>query len=203
MKRKTSTLTITKIILPIILFPWLLGCDSGTNSELQASRSTTATSADKTDPTISLSQTCSNDRAGYQINYPQDWQTNPGEVLNRCQVFDPQSATVPENTESTGKAIYLRIEANVPFERIATENRGERHLSRQRMSIGDYRAVAIESESTGKALLPQGIRTYSYVVALDKGTLVAITYDLGSNEYQTNKQILDRMMETIEFNDRP
>ncbi|WP_243397374.1 hypothetical protein [Crocosphaera subtropica] len=149
---------------------------------------------------INLNQTCTNKKVGYQVNYPQDWQTNSGNVMNDCQVFDPTYAKVPEQTESISKAIYLRVEENAPFDLISQENVGEQHLSKQTLTIDSYQAVAVESKSTGRAMLPKGQRNYSYIVDLGDRTLIATTYDVPDNNYAKNKQILDSMLKTIEFN---
>ena len=188
-------------VIATILFFSLIGTCNGSsrkNSWIFLS-SPTSTSPTETDNSLVLNRTCVNKAIGYQINYPQGWQTNSGEVVNRCRVFDPRSAEVPEYTESIGKAIYLRVENNVSFEEIAKEDLSERHLSSKTTNIKDRRAVVIESESTGKALLRKGIRKYSYIVDLGNKTLIATTYDTTDSNYQQNKQILDRMMTMIKF----
>ena len=152
------------------------------------------------DDSIAFNQTCVNNDIGYRVSYPQDWQTNSGKVIDRCRVFDPHSAIVPKYTESTDKAIYIWIEKNVSFASITQEDVSERHLSKQDTAISGDRAVIVESESTGEALLREGIRKYSYIIDLGDATLIATTYDITGNDYQKNKQILDRMMNTIEFN---
>lgn len=201
------------LIASILLVPLLGACDPSSNNNSSSevvlpsppstpennNNNNDSVSENNNDNLIALSQTCTNNDIGYQVNYPPDWQTNPGEVLASCQVFDPESATVPEYTESTEKAVYLRFEENVPFDLAAKENMGERHLSRQDLTIQGNQAVAVESESTGKAMLPEGMRTYSYIVDLGDRTMIATTYDIPGNDYQRNKQILDRMMETIQF----
>ena len=146
-----------------------------------------------------LDRTCINQTAGYRIKYPQGWKTNSGEVVNLCRVFDPRSAQVPEYTETTGKAIYLRIENNVSFDEIAKEDISERHLSSKTIDVAGNQAVVIESESTGKALLRKGIRKYNYIVDLGDKTLIATTFNTAGNDYRQNKQILDQMMTTIEL----
>lgn len=197
MKKILRLLAITLIIFN----PWLVSCQFSSRSHSQNTLSSqSSTPHNQVNKSITLSQTCTNNTVGYQVNYPKDWKTNSGKVMNRCQVFDPQSAMVPEGTESTSKAIYLRIEKNTPFDLIAKENVGEQHLSNQPLTIANNQAVAVESESTGKAMLPEGQRTYSYIINLgDNRTFVATTYDIKGNHYSKNKQILDRMMETIEF----
>ena len=146
-----------------------------------------------------LDRTCINQAAGYRINYPQGWKTNSGDVLDLCRVFDPRSAEVPEYTETTGKAIYLRLENNISFDDIAKEDISEKHLSNKTIDVAGNQAVVIESESTGKALLRKGIRKYSYIIDLKDKTLIATTFNIAGNDYQQNKQVLDRMMTTIEF----
>ena len=189
-------------IIAAISFFWLIETGNGSsnkNSPIALSLPTLAY-AIETNNSLVLDRTCVNATAGYQIDYPQGWQTNSGEVVNRCRVFDPRSAQVPEYTESTGKAIYLRVENNVSFEAIAKEDISERHLSNKASKIQNKRAVVIESESTGKALLRKGVRKYSYIVDLGDKTLIATTHDIPGSNYQQNKQILDQMMATIKFN---
>ena len=186
------------VITAFLLISWISLSNANEDSRVVSS-SQPSTSQNKTDGAIALSQTCTNNSFGYQVHYPEGWQTNPGEVVDRCRVFDPRSARVPEYTESTGKAIYLRVEKNVLFGEIAKEDSSEQHLSNKATTVADNKAVVIEGESTGKALLRPGIRKYSYIVDLGEGTLIATTYEIPGNNYQENKQILDRMMETIEI----
>lgn len=192
------------LLTSIFLIFWVGACQASSNQNNSDSQvvlpSPPSTLENDTNNSLALNQTCTNNNIGYQVSYPQDWQTNSGKVIERCQVFDPRSATVPLYTESTDKAIYLRGEKNVSFESIAKEDLGEEHLSSKTVDLANNHAVVIESKSTGKALLSKGIRKYSYIVDLgNKTTLIATTYDISGNNYQKNKQILDRMMKTIQF----
>ena len=185
------------VIAAIISVSWAGTCQaSGTESIILSPPS----SQNILDDSIAFNQTCINNDIGYRVSYPQDWQTNSGKVIDRCRVFDPHSATVPKYTESAEKAIYIWVEKNVLFASIVQEDVSEKHLSKQDTAIAGDRAVIVESESTGEALLAEGVRKYSYIVDLGNATLIATTYDITGNDYQKNKQILDRMMNTIEFN---
>ncbi len=149
---------------------------------------------------ISLGQSCTNEQIGYTVNFPQNWQTNSGSVVNQCQVFDSDAIQLEEATEDFDEAVYLRQE-NIAFDRLAnTDSRSSRTLSRRQTTINGRQAVVIESESTGIGLLPEGRRFYRYLVDLGTNTLVAVTYDVPNQDYQRNKQILDRMMNSIEWN---
>jgi hypothetical protein len=61
------------------------------------------------------------------------------------------------------------------------------------------RALVVESESTGKALLPEGYRYYTYIVEIDDETLLATTYRDKENNYQRNQKILDKMMASMDI----
>ncbi len=150
---------------------------------------------------IVLGQTCSNDAAGYTVNYPTGWITNDGEVLNYCQVFDPDSITLPERSSSFDEAIHLRIDS-IPFERATgTDDISETILSRRTTTVEGYEAVIEESESTGRGLLQEGVRSYSYSINLDNGEImVASTYDIATQDYTRNKQVLDQMIGSLRFN---
>lgn len=148
---------------------------------------------------IALGQTCTNETIGYTINYPTGWQTNPGEVVNQCRVFDPESITLPEQAESTDEAIHLRVD-NIPFERITDDSISERELSRQTLTLDGYQAIVTENESTGRGLLPEGMRFYQYAVDLGDRTFLATTYDVQGTQYERNKQVLDQMIDSLDFN---
>jgi hypothetical protein len=150
---------------------------------------------------VTLGQTCTNEAAGYTVNYPTGWMTNEGDVLNLCQVFDPSSITLPEQSSSFNEAIHLRIDS-IPFERATGEDDiTETILSRRTTTIDGYDAVVKESESTGRALLPEGVRSYTYIINLDDGEImVASTYDVANQMYTRNKQVLDQMVSSLRFN---
>ena len=147
-----------------------------------------------------LGQTCSNDLGGYTVNYPNGWMTNSGDVLHACQVFDPRPITLPERSSSFDEAIHLRFDS-IPYEEAAdTEDITETILSRRETTVDGYEAVVEESESTGRALLPQGVRSYTYVINLDDGEImVASTYDIATQNYTRNKQVLDQMISSLRF----
>ncbi|MGF1496529.1 MAG: S-layer homology domain-containing protein [Elainellaceae cyanobacterium] len=148
---------------------------------------------------IALDQTCTNETIGYTIGYPAGWQTNPGQVIESCRVFDPQSITLPEQAESTDEAIHLRVD-NVAFDRVTQGNISARELSRQTIEVDGYQAIATENESTGRGLLPEGMRFYQYAINLEGDrTFIATTYDVSDNQYERNKRVLDQMISSLDF----
>jgi hypothetical protein len=152
------------------------------------------------DQSVILGQTCTNQVAGYTVDYPTDWKTNNGGVLNACQVFDPVSISLPERSSSFDEAIHLRFDS-IPFEEVTDEDDiTATILSRRTTTVDGYEAVVEESESTGRALLQAGVRSYSYIINLGDGEImVASTYDVATQEYSRNKQVLDQMVNSLRF----
>jgi hypothetical protein len=155
---------------------------------------------DDPDQVVVLGQTCTNGAAGYTVDYPTGWLTNDGDVLNACQVFDPVSISLPERSTSFDEAIHLRFDG-IPFEdAISEDDITETLLSRRTTTVDGYEAVVEEGESTGRALLQEGVRSYSYIINLGDGEImVASTYDVATQEYTRNKQVLDQMISSLRF----
>ncbi|MBW3626588.1 MAG: hypothetical protein KY412_03150 [Actinobacteria bacterium] len=178
---------------------------TGTTSTSTTSTTTTTTSEDDTTTTTQadgavLAQSCTNAEAGYGVQFPQGWSTNEGEVVPPCRYFHPHAFEVPEATEVFDLAVTIRVD-DVPFTRVTSEedSLGERVLSREETTVAGHQAVRVEVQSTGDALLPEGVHSYRYHVDVDGGTLTATTHDVGDLDYEANKDIVDQMMETLEL----
>jgi hypothetical protein len=89
----------------------------------------------------------------------------------------------------------------VPFSRVAGDegSLADRELSAEGTTVAGRRAVRVEVEATGQALLPEGVRSYRYHVDLGDRTLSATTHDVDNLDYEANKRILDQMMQTVEL----
>ena len=165
---------------------------------------TTPESATTTTSTIRsgmpLTQSCTNTEGRYQVGFPEGWYTNEGRVVPPCRYFHPEPFEVPPQTEVVGLAVSVGVD-NVEFARVTQgEPHAERQLSREEITVAGRQAVRIEARSTGEALLPDGVRGYRYHVDVEGGTLTAATYDVDDLDYEENKRVLDRMMETVELN---
>jgi len=149
---------------------------------------------------IPLGQTCTNETIGYTVRYPTGWMTNAGGVLPQCQVFDSDSVQLQEATEDFDEAVYFDLE-RLPFNELINSLEGptSRVLSRRQTSLNGRPAVVVETEAAGGGLLPAGRRTYRYLIDFKDQTLVIRTYDVPNQSYETNKQVLDRMAESLGF----
>ena len=147
-------------------------------------------------PELALSQQCTNERHGYTVSYPAGWHTNGGEVIPACSAFDPEPVQVPPQSEMPFDIAIVIDVQQVEFDR-APDPQFERVLSSERLTIGGRAALRAEVEATGEGLADRGMRTLRYAIDLGNGrTLVASTNGTGE-EYEAEKEILRRMVETI------
>lgn len=142
------------------------------------------------------SERCTNDQGGYSVRYPADWHVNSGEVTAACSLFDPEPFDVPEAQDVTGIAIQISREP-VAFDRAAGKDLGMRSVETEEVRVDGRKAIRRTYESTGQALLPEGVRGYQYVVDLEGEALIAGTLDVGDLDFERNRRVLDRMMESL------
>ncbi len=145
---------------------------------------------------LQLAHHCDNAEAGFSVSFPGGWHTNPGDVTAPCSYFHPEEFELPEAQEVTGIAISIRREP-VPFDRVTGEDLAIRVLESEETQIDGRRAVQRETESTGEALFPEGVRGSEVVVDLDGDTLIASTYDVDDLDYARNREVLDAMADTL------
>ena len=144
-----------------------------------------------------LSQRCTNERHGFTVSYPAGWHTNGGEVIPACSVFDPEPVEVPPQSEMPFDIAVVIGVQDVAFDRTASDPQFERVLSSERLTIGGRPALRSEVEATGEGLADRGMRTLRYAIDLGNGrSLVASTNRTGE-QYEAEKEILRRMVETI------
>ncbi len=144
---------------------------------------------------------CTNDQAGYSIEYPADWHTNADEPPT-CTYFDPEPIELPERPRDVAglAAISIRREP-VAFSRVTGQDRGTRVIERAELEIARRPAVRRLIEATGQALLPEGRRSYQYLVNLDGQTLIATADGRDDRDFDANRELLDEMMRTLELKD--
>ncbi len=141
---------------------------------------------------------CANEEDGFVVHYPADWHTNSGEVATECSYFNPEPFEVPEATEFFGAAIDIRREP-ADLEAIAGEDPATRVVESEEVQVAGRPAVRRETEATGRALLPEGTRTYQYLVDVDGETLVLATHDLDDHHFAQAREVLDDMAATLEL----
>jgi hypothetical protein len=142
---------------------------------------------------------CTNEDAGYTVQYPADWHPNEGDVAQPCSFFDPEPFEVPEATEFFGAAISVRREPIAAEDLVEGPDPTREVLEREETEIAGQRAFRIESESTGDGLLEAGVRYYQVIVVVDGESLIVETYDLDEHDYEQNREVVDELAESLQL----
>lgn len=136
--------------------------------------------------------TCEADR--FSIGYPQGWWVNEEHEAPPCSLYHPEPLDVaPENYDA---AVFVTVDA-VAFEEVLdAEQSGQVHNSEE-LTIDGQRAQVVERTSSGQGQLPEGERSYTYLVDLGDATLIAATYTVGDTDFAEDRTILDAMIDTL------
>jgi hypothetical protein len=183
-------------------------CTSTTQDRIKNPQNQETTSPSPSTSIPTLSQSCTNEKVGYTVQYPQKWFANsrqelsePEYVIAACSYFDEQQLQIEPYTENNA-AIHIRL-SKTPFSKLRQmddkDKTSSKKLFQNTTEVNDRTAIVTEKQATGKAMLPEGLKFYSYKVNMDDRTLIATTYDRSSRKYQRNKEILDAMMDSLEI----
>lgn len=176
------------------------GADGSGRAAPSPTASPTSTNASPGDADLSLTRTCQADR--FTIDYPAGWWTNSGDEAPPCRLFHPQEQ--PVQAESLHYAVQVFID-NVAFDRAVGDDDAElgETLSREQTTVQGRRAAVIERRSSGEGLAPEGTLAYFYVVDLDGQILIIETHSSGDTDYERDKQLIDRMVDTLDLSPAP
>ena len=145
-----------------------------------------------------LAERCENPEGGYAVRYPGGWHTNDGSVTAPCSFFHPEAFELPEASEPPPLAVSIGREP-VAFADATGGNPGIRIVSSEEVEVAGRPAVRRETDSTGEALFPAGVRALEYLVDLEGETLVAVTRSRGELDFERNRDVLDRIVATLEL----
>ena len=145
---------------------------------------------------------CTNERAGYEIRYPADWQTATLEGDFECSFFDPEPFEIIEGSEFplTALQAFPAGEKGRTFDQVVAEYADpmfERELARRDTTVAGFPAVRLETEATGQGLFDQGTRTLAYVVDRDVAPFVVRAQAFPGVEL--HEDVLEQAAETIRF----
>lgn len=157
--------------------------------------------AGTSDPVV-LAASCTGAGGGYTVDYPQDWHTNTGEVVEACQHFDEQPVDLePQTGGGVATPVTVRV-LPVGLDRATDAGPGAREVSRQQTTVAGREAVVLDWVATGEAALPEGVRSHRYVVDLgEQRTLLLVAHDVGDGPYEHYRRVVDEMAESVRLDD--
>ena len=154
------------------------------------------------EPDLESLHTCQNAAAGYRVSFPEAWYTNTayGGGMAACQFFNPGSFVVRSGWPAKGVAISLTyLPEGTGIGRFSAP------LWSEEATIAGRHVVRSEWAGTGEGgVSTPWVRRYEYVVTIDDDSeigpyLWASTTNGDAGDYETNRQVLDAMMRTLEF----
>lgn len=173
-----------------------------------ASPDPTETASPSESPTFEDGETCTNGELGYEVSYPGDWWANariePDDdaltPIPACQYFACDEIDLQPNAGLPGGlAIWFELREDGP------QTDGE-ELSRDEITIDGRDAIVWEIEPAPQmGFIPEGSLVHQYHIELEDGSYLVATTDTirqDESDYDDSTDILDRMMETIEIEDR-
>jgi hypothetical protein len=146
-----------------------------------------------------LTQECTNPE-GFTTSYPEAWVTNEAaeDDLPPCSLFDPDAVDTGEATQVPADiAVFLRIE-DAEIDAV-DDPMGAEELERDDVTVDGLDGVRVETEATGEAMFPEGMRSTRYLVDLGGRVFLATTHDDGEPGYAEKQDVLAEMIDTITF----
>jgi hypothetical protein len=187
-----STLKLACLVLSSLL----IGACGGGGTEpdpADTSASSTSTAAGEPEP----DDTCL--APTFTVERPEGWQVNDPAEAAPCRYFDDEDFSVPENSEAVAIAIHLGYD-DVPFERASQRSaESQEEIDRRTAEVDGLEAVRIHARSTGLGLLDAGTELVTWVVdAGEQRSFSATTIEV-AGDFEANVEVLDEMVETIDF----
>jgi hypothetical protein len=149
---------------------------------------------------------CENESLGYIVSYPADWYANEAvdpddpafDPIAACQYFgeEPMELTPNAGLPPTVAVSFSR-EAEVP-----PPSTGATVLSDRAVTVAGQPATVRELEMSDAAapFFRAGDRVYSYLIELPTGDYLLVSTSSTSNgDYESHTEVLDQMMETLDF----
>lgn len=161
---------------------------------------TETTSPTPTQDEVVLASSCRGGDGTYTVDYPAGWHTNEGDVTEACQRFDDEPVELEAQTGGAPEQPVVVRVLPVPFDVASDPGRAMEEQSRTEATVAGRPAVVVEWTSTGQAGLPEGLRSYQYLVDLgDDRTLMVAAYDVDEGSFEQHREIVDAMVQSLQL----
>lgn len=189
---------LSALVAAVALFAAACGNDDDPAADNTTTTTTTTTAAPAW-------QSCQAPRAGYALEYPPDWHTNAGDVVEPCHWFDVQPFELEPATDAFHIDVHVRMVEGAHDAKARRAVESGRVLLNETRTVAGRDAVVVEVASTGAGIGPAGSRSYTWFVQADGRTLIASTSETAAGDagrYDEVKGVLDRMMASLRFTER-
>lgn len=144
--------------------------------------------------------TCTNPRLGYQVSFPEGWNTNAEETdtVPACSLFDPEPVEVPEDGDTEPTAAVTLFIDPVPFADVASPPGDADAASLERfVTTVSARKAFLQVNAEGGDNSDQGSIASLYAIDIgDEQTLFATT---GGQQGSEEAAALDQIVASLVF----
>lgn len=176
---------------------------AGESADPEATPTTPPAQEDQDQPEqdgVVLASSCEGADGTYTIEYPEGWHTNEGDVTTPCSRFAEEPVEVEAQTGGAPEQPVVVEVLPVELDRASDPGRASRETARDETTVDGRDAVVVEWTSTGEAAVPEGIRSYRYLVDLGEDrTLMVAAYEIGEPPFDEYRQAVDAMVESLDL----
>ncbi len=153
------------------------------------------------EPDVELAASCEGADGRLSVDYPDGWFTPEEGEPGACRFFGEDEFDVDA---AVGGAPLATLEIAIEpgeLDGFLGDERGFDEQERDEPDLTDHRTVRQRLESTGEAMLPDGVLVERYLVDLDGDTLIVSTQADDSATLDDRREVLDAMVRSIGIDD--
>ncbi len=142
---------------------------------------------------VELAASCRGPAGRYEVRYPAGWHTD---AADGCTLFDDDPLG-----DAVGPVLgALAIQVTpASFDELAAPGETVTVVSSEEVTVDGRPAVRQVRASTGMGALPEGTRSYVYVVDLGEDALVASATESDDAPFERRRRLLDAMVASLEL----
>ena len=148
-----------------------------------------------------LGASCSNDRDGYSVDYPDGWYTVTDLPAWRCALFDPDPIVIQEFSELPITAVFIYVDDN-PYDEVVAALTDPNYfkvgdLAGDTFTDADLPGVAMRVRQTEDLFYSRGTRFFYVVIDRVDKTIVVQTISYATGSFAENAEIALEMAHRI------
>lgn len=148
--------------------------------------------------TVELAASCEGPDGQVTVDYPDGWYTPEDGEPGACRFFGEDEFDVDEAIGGAPISTLQIVIEPAELDELLGDELGLEEQERDELDLAGRRTVRQRSESTGEAMLPDGVLTERYLVDLDGDTLIITTHADDAETLDERRPVLEAMARNIE-----
>lgn len=148
--------------------------------------------------------TCTDEGQGYEIGYPEDWQSDAQGLEDECRLFDPEPFEIEPQTELPVTAMMVH-RARLSFERAVEEWFDEDLYDikiEEETTVDGNDAIRYERTQREGLLYPEGTTFYGYLIDHEGRAFYVQTVEIPGEDRNSERfrEVVDQAVDSLSFN---